>query len=66
MNCPLAVEEMAQFENDLLLLIKNLEFKKVHNDFQIRLGNDIKNQSFFDCIIICMSLSDTVATFFAN
>ena len=39
---PPAVEEMAQFENDLLLLIKNLEFKKVHNEFQMRLRDDIK------------------------
>ena len=36
------VEETAQFENDLLLLIKNLEFKKVHNDFQMKLRDDIK------------------------
>ena len=42
LNYPPAVEEMTQFENDLLLLIKNLKFKKVHNDFQIRMGNDIK------------------------
>ena len=33
---------MAQFENNLLLLIKNLELKKVHNDFQMRLRDDIK------------------------
>ena len=33
---------MALFENDLLLLNKNLEFKKVHNDFRMRLHDDIK------------------------
>ena len=33
---------MVQFENELLLLIKNLELKKVHNDFQRRLRDDIK------------------------
>ena len=33
---------MTQFENNLLLLIKNLELKKVHNDFQMRLRDDIK------------------------
>ena len=42
LKCPPDVEEMAQLENDLLLLIKNLEFKKVHNDFQMRLHDDIK------------------------
>ena len=41
MKCPPTVEEMAQFENDLLLLIKNLKFKKVHNDFQMKL-RDVK------------------------
>ena len=39
---PPAVEEMLQFENYLLLLIKYLEFKKVHNDFQMRQRDDIK------------------------
>ena len=36
------VEELALFENNLLLWIKNLEFKKVYNDIQMRLRNDIK------------------------
>ena len=42
LKCPPAVEEMAQFQNDLLLLIQNLKFKKVHNDFQKRLRDDFK------------------------
>ena len=42
LKCPPAVEEMAQFENDLLLLIKNLETRKVHNDFQMKLRDDMK------------------------
>ena len=33
---------MAQLENNLLLLIKDLEFKKVNNDFQMRLRDGIK------------------------
>ena len=40
LKCPPAIEEMAQFENDLLLLIKNLESTKVHNDFPMRLRDD--------------------------
>ena len=31
---------IAQFENDLLVLIKNLKFKKVRNDFQMKLHDD--------------------------
>ena len=42
MKYPPAVEEITQFENYLLLLIKNLKFKKVHIDFQMRLPDDIK------------------------
>lgn len=32
---------MAQFEDDLLLLIRSLEFKEVLSDFQIKLHDDI-------------------------
>ena len=32
---------MAQFKDDLLLLIRSLEFKEVLNDFQIKLRDDI-------------------------
>ena len=42
MKYPPAVEEITPFENYLLLLIKNLKFKKVHNDFQMTLPDDIK------------------------
>ena len=42
LKCSPAVEEMAQLENDFLLLIKNLEFTKAHNDFQMRLRDDTK------------------------
>ena len=42
LKCPPTVKEMVQFQNDLLLLIQNLKFKKVHNDFQKRLRDDVK------------------------
>ena len=41
-RCPPAVEELSNFENDLLLMIKNIEFRKINNSFQERLSNDIK------------------------
>ena len=41
-KCPGQVKEMVQFENDLILLAKNLQFKKVSNDFQKRLKSDMK------------------------
>ena len=41
-KCPPAAEEIVQFKNDLFLLIKYFEFKNVHNDFQMKLRDDIK------------------------
>ena len=35
-------EKLSNFENDLLLMIKNIEFRKINNSFQERLSNDIK------------------------
>ena len=41
-TCPPAVEELSDFEKDLLLMIKNIEFRKINNSFQEKLSNDIK------------------------
>ena len=41
-NCPPAVEELANFEDDLMLMTKNVEFKNINNTFQEKLKNDIK------------------------
>ena len=40
-KCPPAVPELSQFENDLMYLVKNIEFRKVNNEFQNKLNNDI-------------------------
>ena len=32
-KCPPAVPELSQFGNDLMYLVKNLEFRKVNNEF---------------------------------
>ena len=42
LRCPPAVEELSKFENDLLLMIKNIKFRKINNCFQDRFSNDIK------------------------
>lgn len=46
-KCPPSVEELTSFENDMMLMIKNIEFKQVRNDFQTTLKSDIEeiNQS---------------------
>ena len=41
-KCPSSVKELVPFENDMMKMIKNLEFKRVHNEFQSILNNDIR------------------------
>ena len=41
-KCPSSVKELVLFENDMMEMIKNLEFKQVHNEFQTILNNDIR------------------------
>ena len=33
-KCPSSVKELVPFENDMMEMIKNLQFKRVHNEFQ--------------------------------
>ena len=42
-NCPAIVEEVANFEHDLMMMIKNIQFRNIKNDFQTKLGNDISD-----------------------
>ena len=41
LKCPPPVNKMKNFENELLLMIKNIEFKNVKNEFQERLKEGI-------------------------
>ena len=41
-RCPPAVEDLSNFKNDLLLMIKYIEFRKINDNFQEKLSNDIK------------------------
>ena len=40
-NCPPIVEEVAHFEHNLMMMIKNIQFKYIKNDFQKQLKKDI-------------------------
>ena len=40
-NCPPIVEEVANFEHDLMMMIKNIQFKYIKNDFQKQLKKNI-------------------------
>ena len=37
-----SVKKLVPFENDMMGMIKNLEFKRVNNEFQSNLRNDIR------------------------
>ena len=41
-KCPSSVTELVPFENDMMYMIKNLEFKRVNNEFQSNLRNAIR------------------------
>ena len=41
-KCPPVVKEMSNFEEDLRLMIKNLEYREVKNSFSKKLANDVK------------------------
>ena len=41
-KCSSSVKELVPFENDMMDMMKNLEFKRVDNEFQSNLRNDIR------------------------
>ena len=41
-KCPSSVKALVPFENDMMDMIKNLEFKRINNEFQLNLRNDIR------------------------
>ena len=41
-KCPPQNDELCNFESDLYDMIKNIEFKRQHNEFQEKLQRDIK------------------------
>ena len=41
-KCPSSVKELVPFKNDMMEMIKNLKFKRVHKKFQSILNNDIR------------------------
>ena len=41
-NCPPIVQELENFENELMFMIKYIQFGKVNNSFQSQMNEDIK------------------------
>ena len=42
-KCPPKIPELAEFENDVMLMCKNIAFKNVNNEFLTKLKEDVKN-----------------------
>ena len=41
-KCPLQLKELIPFEDDLVDLVKNIKFRKVRSDFQMKLREDLR------------------------
>ena len=37
------MNELADFEKDVMLMVKNIQFRKINKNFQQKLNEDIKN-----------------------
>ena len=57
LKCPPAVTEMKNFENELLLMIKNIEFRNVKNYFQEKLKEDINEIKTSDKVFVAADKS---------
>ena len=41
-ECPPQLKELIPFEDDLVDLVKNIKFRKIRNNFQMKLHEDLK------------------------
>ena len=51
-KCPPCVEELVDFENDMMYLVKNIELRNANNSFQAKLSSDIKRMKTNDNLLI--------------
>ena len=51
-KCPNGIDELSKFEDDLMLMIKNIEFRNVSNRFEDQLRNDISEIRNTEKVII--------------
>ena len=59
MKCLSSVKELVPFEH-MIGMIKNLEFKRVNNEFQSNLGNDIRQIRRSNNLFILAEKSRTI------
>ena len=53
-------EEVANFQNDLMMMIKNIQFKYIKNDFQTKLKEDILNIQKYEKVLIPVDKSRNI------
>ena len=51
-KCPPCVEELVDFEDDMMYLVKNIELRNANNSFQAKLSSDIKRMKTNDNLLI--------------
>ena len=49
---PTNVEELIDFENDMIYMVKNIESRNVYNEFQMKLSFDIERMKDNDNLLI--------------
>ena len=62
-KCPPAIEELSEFESDLVSMIENIQFRLVRNNFLAKLKNDIKEISNTDELLVNADKSTKVYKF---
>ena len=56
-KCPPTVSELSDFESELTLMVNNMEFRNIKNDFQRKLKNDINEIKTCDKILVSANKS---------
>ena len=57
LKCPPPVNEMKNLENELLLMVRNIEFKNVKNEFQEKVKEDINETKTSDKMCVAADKS---------
>ena len=51
-KCPPPVNELADFDKDMVLMVKKIQFHKINNNFEQKLKEDIKDIKSIDKILV--------------
>ena len=62
-KCPPAIEELSEFESDLVSMIENIQFRPVRNNFLAKLKNDIKEINNTDELLVNADKSTNIYKF---